>query len=178
MCMRWQPPATTLAMVLLLSAVAPGCLKDGTGPREDLSKWEMGMTIEKFESNASIELNTTYFSFTVRWGPLQFDDWVVSESEGFKKGNDSYFPFRIEAFYKDPSNGRTPFPIQGGSNVVTGAIEVLTGKLRPTIDGSKSTYRFTNEYDRFPSPYETTVRILGTDGQLVLYFVLLAPTGS
>jgi len=174
--MRWHAAAAAFAVLLLTMTSLPGCLKDDGGDGRDLSGWELGMSVDKFLSNGARALNLTYLTFHVRWGPKEFDRWLVGESEGFKKGNESYFPFRLEASYDEPGPaGPDPFPIQGTQDYITGACEVKSGGLKLSIDGPKSTYRITNEYDRLPTGYEATVRINGTYGELVLYFLMLEP---
>ena len=174
--MRWHAVAAALAVIILTLTALPGCLKDDGGGGRDLSGWELGMTVDKFLSNNARVLNLTYIRFHVWWGPKEYDSWRVGESEGFKKGNDSYFPFRIEASYDEPGPaGPDPFPIQGSQDYVTGACEVRSSSLRLAIDGAKSTYRITNEYDRLPTGFESTVRVNGTYGELVLYFLMLEP---
>jgi len=174
--MRWHAAAAAFAVLLLTMTTLPGCLKDEGGNGEDLSGWELGMTVDKFLSNGARTMNLTYLSFKVRWGPTEFDHWRVAESEGFEKGNESYFPFRLEASYDEPGPaGPDPFPIQGAQDYVTGACEVKSGGLRLSIDGDRSTFNVTNEYDRLPTDYEATVHIKGTYGELVLYFLMLEP---
>ena len=176
--MRWHATAAALAVLLLTVTALPGCLKDDGGDGRDLSGWELGMTVDKFLTNSDRVLDLTNLTFHVRWGPKEFDRWVIGESEGFKKGNDSYFPFRLDASYGELGPvGPEPFPIQGTQDYVTGACEVRSGGLKLTIDGDRSTYRVTNEYDRLPTDYEATVRINGTYGELVLYFLMLEPAG-
>ena len=170
---RCPRPIVVVAVVLLLSTCAlPGCLDDGDGP--DLSDWQLGLSVEKYDTNGARAINQTYFRLDVRFGPLFEDDWLVSESNGFTKGEDDEFPWRIEASYR---NGTVyePFPIQGDSTFSTGMLRVGGGTLEVIVDGDASTYTVGKEYDMQPHDYEASARLKGPYGELVLYFLLLQP---
>ena len=172
--MPWCPRTTVVATaaILLATVVLPGCLDDSEEP--DLSEWHLGLSVEMFDTNGARAINQTYFSLVVRFGPLYEDDWLVTESNGFTKGEDDEFPWRIEASYR---NGTVPepFPIQGSATFSTGLLRVGGGTLKVVIDGDPSTYIVGKEYDMQPHDYEASARLKGPYGDLVLYFLMLEP---
>ncbi len=107
--MHWPAPLVAVALLLLVALAGPGCLSPAPGP--DLSQWQVGLTISRFEPKSQVSVNQSHFAFDVRLGPLQEEGWVISQSAGFKKGNESSFPFRVEALYGDFQRG--PFRYGG-----------------------------------------------------------------
>jgi hypothetical protein len=166
--------AAALITVLLVATVPPGCLNEGGDGTVDLSTWEAGMSIEKFETNGARAVNTTHLRFEVDWGGQRYIDWLVGESHGFTKGKVDYFTFTVTATYMN-GTVREPFPVQGPSNRATGAVQVRSKDLLVILDGDASTYVVGREYDIQPHDWEASVRIHGDYGDLVIYFLLREP---
>ncbi len=165
-----------LVALLLAAAAAPGCLDGGDDGEKDLSTWEVGMSIEKFETNGVRAVNTTYLRYGVDWAGHRYVDWLVGESHGFTKGKVDYFTFSLNATYMN-GTVREPFPIQGPSTKATGAVQVRSKDLLIILDGDESTYTLGKEYDIQPHDWEATVRIHGAYGDTVVYFLLREPIG-
>ncbi len=172
--MRWHPIVAAVASVLLVAMALPGCL-DEDGEEDTLWDWRLGIALVEFESNSQRALNLTHLTFDVTFGPLHIDDWAIMESHDFQKGNDSFFPIRVEAFYDDPQSTIEEFPIQGGSNTLTASLEFKDGRMVVNVDGPSDTYSMTNEIDHLPHDKERTLRVTGTYGDLVIYISMREP---
>ena len=175
MGVRPGPAVVALVVVLLVASVPVGCLDEGDGGTPDLSTWEAGMSIEKYETNGVRAVNTTYLRFQVDWGGHRYVDWMVGESHGFKKGDIDYFTFSVTASYMN-GTVREDFPIQGSSDKATGGVKVRSKDLLVLVDGPESTYVVGREMDIQPHDWEATVRIHGDYGDLLIYFLLREPT--
>jgi hypothetical protein len=171
---RRRTVAAALMAILLVATVPPGCLDEGDNGTKDLSTWEVGMSIEKYETNGVRAVNTTYLRFEVAWGALRFDDWMVGESHGFTKGKVDYFAFTVEGSYMN-GTVREPFPVQGSSTTATGSVQVRNKDLLVNLDGDDSSFVVGREYDIQPHDWEATVRIHGDYGDLLVYFLLREP---
>jgi hypothetical protein len=166
----------TVAIVVLVASTA-GCIGggDGNGDDTDYREWRMSLRVDKFISNGQRAINVTYLLFEVRYGPMLIDDWVVQQSDGFVKGNESVFPIRIEARYDDGKNEVEDFPIIGSNSYLTGSTVFKDKKLRLTIDGPGSLITIDRSIDILPHKHEITSTIEGDYGTLVLYFSMNEP---
>lgn len=173
-CTAGEAAAVAASLTLVLVA---GCLSDGDGGGDDgaYADWTLGLTIDRFDSNGERAVNVTELRFAVRWGPVEGDGWVVQQSDSFVKGNDSQFPFRLEARYEDGSGPAEDFPIMGESSVLTGAVRFVDGKLELVVDGDEGLYEVTDEVDILPHDLERTLTVTGTYGDLRLYFDMREP---
>jgi hypothetical protein len=164
--------ALSLVLVILVPITA-GCL--GDEEPEDLSEWFVAMTIEQFNTNGERAVNVTELLFSVRFGGINKDPWLVQESDGFTKGTEDFFPIRIEARYDDGKNPVEDFPVMGSSHVLTGALTFDGDKMKLKLDGDPSLYTIDDSIDRYPHDYERTVVLEGDYGDLKLYFNLNSP---
>ena len=169
-------PMTAVAVLVLVASTA-GCLGGGDdgGDDTDYREWFMALTLDGFISNGERAVNLTYLLFEVRYGPMLIDDWVVEESDGFTKGNESVFPLRIEARYDDGRNEVEDFPIMGSNAYLTGSVVFRDKTLRFNLDGPSSLYTIDRSIDRLPHKHEVTATVEGDYGTLVLYFNMNEP---
>jgi hypothetical protein len=172
--MRWQAIVAAVITVLVVAVAAPGCL-DENEDEDTLWDWRLGIALAEFDSNSQRVLNLTYFTFKVTFGPIKNLDWALMESHDFLKGNDSFFPIRIEAFYDDPGSTLEEFPIQGSSNTVTASLEFKEGKMVVNVDGASDTYTVSNKIDHLPHDKEKTITVSGTYGDLDIYISMREP---
>jgi len=163
--------ALSLALLFIVPVTA-GCLTEEEP--QDLSEWHVGMTIELFDTNGEKTVNVTELLFKVRFGDVNKDTWMLQESSGFFKGEEDFFPIRIEARYDD---GETveDFPILGSSNVLTGTLRFDGDEMKLVMDGDKALIVKDRSIDRYPHDYERTVKLTGDYGELTLYFNLNEP---
>lgn len=163
--------ALSLALLFIVPITA-GCLSDEE-PR-DLSEWYVAMTIERFDTNGERSVNVTELLFKVRFGDMHKDTWMLQESSGFFKGEEDFFPIRIEARYDDGDTVED-FPILGASSVLTGALRFDGDEMKLVLDGDPTLITKDRSIDRYPHDYERTVRLEGDYGELTLYFNLNVP---
>ena len=164
--------ALALAMLFIVPVTA-GCI--GEDEPRDLSDWWVAMTIDRFDPSGVRPVNVTELLFSVRFGDLHKDTWMLQESTGFFKNDTDYFPIRVEARYDDGATVED-FPILGASNVVTGALRFDGDRMKVEIDGDKDLIVKDGSIDNYPHGYERTVRLTGDYGELRLYFNLNEPS--
>jgi hypothetical protein len=164
--------ALSMALLLIVPVTA-GCLSEDEPM--DLSEWWVALTVDKFDPNGERAVNVTELLFKVRFGDLNQDTWMLQESHGFFKGDEDYFPIRLEARYDDKVNPVEDFPILGDSHIVTAALRFDGDRMGVQVDGDKDLIVKDRSIDNLPHDYERTVRLTGDYGELTLYFNLNEP---
>ncbi len=172
-CERHVPVLATV-MVLALAMVTSGCLSEDEPP--DLDDWFVAFTVDRFDSNGQRAVNVSFLLFEVRVGDMFKETWMLQQSDGFVKADESSFPIRIEARYDDGVNTVEDFPILGNDSFITGLLIINDGKMRVDIDGDDGLITVDKSIDRFDHDYELTVHLEGKWGTLRLYFNLNEPS--
>jgi hypothetical protein len=168
-----RTPVLIVAVVLVMLPATSGCLSEDEP--QDLDDWFVAFTVDRFDPNGQRAVNVSFLLFEVRVGGMYKDTWMVQESDGFTKGDESVFPIRVEARYDDGVHAVEGFPILGSDPFMTGALFIRDGKMSVDIDGDDDLITLNRDIDRYDHDHELTVYLEGDYGTLRLYFNLNEP---
>ena len=169
--------AGVIVIVVLLAGSIAWYFGGDDEEERDFTGWYMAMSVRRFVNTSDKAINVTELLFTVDFGQLNKDDWVVQESNGFfLESDERWFPLRIEARYDDGEGPPEEFPILGAESEVTGSVRIKDDGLRLRLDGDQGLIDRGEPIDDYPHPYEASAVLSGENGFLTLYFNLNRPT--